>query len=51
MLVKDGQSQQIRDYWTNFEDDINVLESPGFGKRFELLFSFNQKRKDRCLDG
>ena len=31
VLVKDGLSQQIRDYWTDPEDDINILPS-GLGK-------------------
>ena len=26
VLVKDGLSQQIRDYWINLEGDINALE-------------------------
>ena len=39
VLVKDGLSQQIRDYWINLEGDINALE-PRALCNTDLLFSF-----------
>ena len=49
VLVKDGLSQQIRDYWINLEGDINALE-PRALCNTDLLFPFYQKRKNRCVD-
>ena len=51
VLVKDGLSQQIRDYWINLEGDINALEPRALcNEHFDLLFPFYQKRKNRCVD-
>ena len=49
VLVKDGLSQQMRDYWINLEGDINALE-PRALCNTDLLFPFYQKRKNRCVD-
>ncbi|KAL9977575.1 hypothetical protein ACROYT_G014994 [Oculina patagonica] len=38
VLVKDGLSQQIRDYWTDLEDDINVLEARALCNALSSLF-------------
>ena len=48
VLVKDGLSQQMRDYWINLEGDINALE-PGALGNTDLLFPFYQKRKNQCV--
>lgn len=51
VLVKDGQSQQIRDYWTNFEDDINVLEARALGNALSSFFpSIRNARIDVWTD-
>lgn len=51
VLVKDGLSQQIRDYWTNLEDDINVLDARALCNALSSLFpSIKNTRIDAWTD-
>ena len=50
VLVKDGLSQQIRDYWINLEGDINALEPRALCNVLISFFFSIQKRKNRCFD-
>ena len=51
VLVKDGQSQQIRDYWIDFADDINVLEARALCNALSSFFpSIRNTRIDLWTD-
>lgn len=51
VLVRDGVSQKIRNYWLDHECDINILEARALYNALSSFFSFNQKRTNRCQDG
>lgn len=45
VFVKDGQSQQIRDYWIDLADDINVLEARAIRNALSSLFALIRKAR------
>ena len=50
-LVKDGQSQQIRDYWVDVDDDINFLEAKALCNALGSIFpSIKNPRVDVWTD-
>ena len=45
VLVKDGQSQQIRDYWVDLADDINVLEARAISNALSSFFLLSETQE------
>ena len=50
VLVNDGLSQQIRDYWIELEGEINALEARA-SVTLQVPFSLLSKRKNRSMCG
>ena len=48
VLVKDGLSQQIRDYWINLEGDINALEARALCNALSSFSLLSQMQETIC---
>ena len=48
VLVKDGLSQQIRDYWINLEGDINALELRALCNTLISFFPSIETQESMC---
>ena len=48
VLVKDGLSQQIRDYWINLEGDINALEARALCNALSSFSLLSQMQETMC---
>ena len=47
-MVKDGLSQQIRDYWINLEGDINALEARALCNALSSFSLLSQMQETMC---
>ena len=48
VLVKDGLSQQIRDYWIDLEGDINALETRALCNALSSFSLLSETQESMC---